>query len=168
MPREPWPTSEDIAPTYDRFACTAMLRIHYMYKMADTGPLIPHEERPDDDDGNTTGPFVPHCSSTPRSSGEGFQMTTMNRPPERGRQVQEISFIGNTQGRRIITTENQNTSAAQSRLVDSEDVKGLNTPKIVAIGPKNGETMIFNEHMSVRKICQSLLQKLSVQQEKSV
>ena len=55
--------------------------------MDEGDPLMLNEERPDDDDdnGNTTQPFQPGSSSTPRPSGEEYPMrtTTINRPPVR-------------------------------------------------------------------------------------
>ena len=58
-------------------------------------PFIPHIEDDDDDDdrANTTKPFQPEASSTPRPSGEQMEMTTRNRPPKRGPHSAETPFI---------------------------------------------------------------------------
>ena len=60
-----------------------------------TDPLMEHtDDRNDDDNGDTTGPFQPGSASTP-GPGEQIPMrtTTMNRPPERGSHTAETSFI---------------------------------------------------------------------------
>ena len=72
----------------------------------DTDPLMEHtDDRNDDDDGDTTGPFQPGSSSTP-GPGEQIPMrtTTMNMPSERGSHTAETSFI---EGRGNLTREFQ-------------------------------------------------------------
>lgn len=85
--------------------------------MDEGDPLIPLEERSDDDDGNTTQPFQPGPSSTPGPSGECYLMhtTTMNRTPER-MNIQETSFIRAIPRGRINNAEYQRIFGAQSIL----------------------------------------------------
>jgi len=86
--------------------------------MDEGDPLIPLEERPDDDDdGNTTQPFQPGASSTPGPSGDCYLMhtTTMNRTPER-RHIQETSFIRAIPRGPINNAEDQRIIGAQSIL----------------------------------------------------
>lgn len=95
--------------------------VHYidMIKNMDEGdPLIPLEERTDDDDdGNTTQSFQPGASSTPGPSGECYLIhtTTMNRTSER-RHIQETSFIRAVPRGRINNAEDQRIIRAQSIL----------------------------------------------------
>ena len=86
--------------------------------MDEGDPLIPLEERTDDDDdGNTTQPFQPGASSTPGPSGECYLIhtTTMNRTSER-RHIQETSFIRAVPRGRINNAEDQRIIRAQSIL----------------------------------------------------
>lgn len=85
--------------------------------MNEGSPLIPLEERSDDDDRNTTQPFQPGASSTPGPSGECYLMhtTTMNRTPER-RHIQETSFIRAIPRGQINNPEDQRIIWAQSVL----------------------------------------------------
>ena len=59
-------------------------------------PLMEHtDDRNDDDDGDTTGPFQPGSASTPGPSEQiPMRTTTMNRPPERGSHTAETSYRG--------------------------------------------------------------------------
>ena len=66
------------------------------------GPLLEHEEKDDDDDdGDTTNPFQPGGSST---AGEDIPMTTMNRGKEKGRGIDEKSFIEGSPLSRVLTS----------------------------------------------------------------
>ena len=59
----------------------------------ETNPLLEHEEKNHDDDGDTTNPFQPGGASTPGPSREGIPMTTMNKGQEKGPGIAETSFI---------------------------------------------------------------------------
>ena len=85
----------------------------------------------------------------------------MNRLPERGH-IQETSLIKGIRRGRVITAEDQRIIRTQSRLedlypdYDSEGPVGRNSKirypwKTLAIGWKCGESLIFNEDMSVRE-----------------
>ena len=64
-------------------------------------PLLEHEEKDDDDEGDTTNPFQPGGSSTP---GEDIPMTTMNREKEKGSGIAETSFIEGSPLSRVLTS----------------------------------------------------------------
>ena len=64
-------------------------------------PLLEHEEKDDDDEGDTGNPFQPGGSSTP---GEDIPMTTMNREKEKGSGIAETSFIEGSPLSRVLTS----------------------------------------------------------------
>ena len=64
-------------------------------------PLLEHEEKDDDEEGDTTNPFQPGGSSTP---GEDIPMTTMNREKEKGSGIAETSFIEGSPLSRVLTS----------------------------------------------------------------
>ena len=70
----------------------------------ETNPLLEHEEKNHDDDGNTTNPFQPGGASTPGPSREGIPMTTMNKGQEKGPGIAETSFIEGSPLSRVRTS----------------------------------------------------------------
>ena len=109
------------------------------------------DDRNDDDDGNTTGPFQPGSASTP-GPGEQIPMrtTTMNRPPERDSHTAETSFI---EGRGNLTREFQ-LQEAQKKIKyyfpdynnESIDLTVNARGKIIAKGPQGGDIEVFKEN----------------------
>ena len=111
-------------------------------------PLMEHtDDRNDDDDGDTTGPFQPGSASTP-GPGEQIPMrtTTMNRPPERGSHTAETSFI---EGRGNLTRELQLQEAQKTIKYyypdydESLDFTINARGKIVAKGSRGGDIEVF-------------------------
>ena len=69
------------------------LRIYTKMGDTETDPVIPAEERPDDNDGDTTQSFQPVDASTPGPSCESYPITTRNSLPEHDEGTSETSYI---------------------------------------------------------------------------
>ena len=108
-------------------------------------PLIDHtDDRNDDGGDDTTGAFQPGSASTPEQI--PIRTTTMNRPPERGSNTAETSFI---EGRGNLTREFQLQEAQKNIKYyfpdynESIDLTVNARGKIVAKGPRGGDIEVF-------------------------